>query len=97
MNRLIVAAMTAFVLMSVPAQAQKLDLNVITCKQFLSYDKENIGLLLMWMDAYFRDEDDAAVIDFDRMKTIGGKLGEACAKEPGLSLVTVAEPIYDEN
>lgn len=79
-----------------PAQAQKLDLNTITCKQFVEYDKENIGLLLMWMDAYFRDEDEPAVIDFERMKKIGGKLGAACAKDSGLSLVTVAEPIYEE-
>ena len=95
MKRLFAAAALAVAVFATPAQAQKLDLSTITCKEFLASGQENIGFILMWMDAYFRDEDSPAVIDFDKMKTIGGKLGEACAKNPTMGLITIAEPIYE--
>ena len=38
-----------------PAQAQKqqFDLSTITCKQFFEYNKENLSLMLMWLDGYY--------------------------------------------
>ena len=95
MKGIITAAALAVALLATPAQAQKVDINTITCKEFLASGKDTIGLFLMWMDAYFRDEDSPAVIDFDKMKDIGGKLGAACAQNPTLGLITVAEPIYE--
>ena len=89
------AAVLAVALLAAPAQAQKVDISTITCKEFLDSGKETIGLFLMWMDAYFRDEDSPAVIDFDKMKDVGGKLGAACAKAPTMGLITIAEPIYE--
>jgi acid stress chaperone HdeB len=96
MKSFVVAAAFAGALIAAPAQAQKVDLNTITCKEFLDSGKETVGLFLMWMDAYFRDEDSPAVIDFDKMKEIGGKLGAACAKAPTMGLLTIAEPIYEK-
>ena len=90
------AAAVAVALLATPAQAQKVDLSTITCKEFLDSGKETIGLLLMWMDAYYRDEDDPAIVDFDKMGVNGGKLGEACAKNPNFGLLTVAEPILSK-
>lgn len=90
-----IALATATLAATTPAQAQKVDLNTITCKQFVDSSKETIGLLLMWMDAYFRDESSPAVVDFDKMGRIGGKIGAACAQNPTMGLITIAEPIYD--
>ncbi len=95
MKRLFAAAALVVAVFATPAQAQKIDLNTITCKQFIDSDKETISLLLMWMDAYFRDEDAPAVVDFDKMKVVGGKLGAACAQNPTMGLITIAEPIYE--
>ena len=35
-----------------PARAEKLDLSTITCERFFTYNKENIGLLLTWLEGY---------------------------------------------
>ena len=76
-----------------PAQAQKLDLSTVTCKQFIESSKENIGLILMWLAGYYTDEDDPPVVDFDKMKTDAEKLGEYCAKNPTIGLITAAEEL----
>ncbi len=83
-------------LTSPPAQAQKLDLSTITCKDFIESSKENIGLILMWLAGYYSDEDDPPVVDFDKMKSDAEKLGAYCAKNPTISLITAAESVLGE-
>ena len=77
-----------------PASAQTVDLSTIKCKEFLDSGKETIGLLMMWLDGYYSDEDSPAVVDFDKMKQKGEKLGEYCAKNPANGLITAAEEIF---
>jgi acid stress chaperone HdeB len=79
---------------AVPAQAEKFDLSTVTCKRFLEFDKENIGLLLTWLEGYYSADDDDPVIDFDKMGANGKKLGDACRKDPDIGLITAAEKIY---
>jgi acid stress chaperone HdeB len=83
-------------LLAAPAHAQKLDLSTITCKQFIESSKENIGLILMWLTGYMADTDDPPVVDFDKMKTDGEKLGAYCAKNPTIGLMTAAEEVMDK-
>jgi len=83
----------AALLAAAPATAQRLDLSAITCKEFFEGSQERIGLILMWLDGYFTDEDDPPVIDFDKMKTNAEKLGEYCGKNPALGLMTAAEEV----
>jgi len=83
----------AALIAATPAHAQKLDLSTVKCKEFIESSKENIGLILMWLTGYFTDEDDPPVIDFDKMKTDGEKLGAYCGKNPGMALITAAEEV----
>jgi len=76
-----------------PAQAQQLDLATVTCKDFTSSDKETIGLILMWLEGYYSEEDAKPIVNFDKMKVDGGKLGEYCGKNPGHSLITAADEV----
>ena len=46
-----------------PAAAEQVDLSTMTCKQFISSDKETISLILAWLDGFYKD--DAPVIDMD--------------------------------
>jgi acid stress chaperone HdeB len=47
----------------------------------------------MWLDGYFTSEDDPAVVDFNKMKQKGEKLGEYCAKNPAQGLLTAADEV----
>lgn len=96
MNKLSVLLVVAALLSPLPAQAQQLDLSTVTCKDFVSSDKETIGLILMWMEGYYSDQDAKPIVDFDKMKVNGGKLGEYCGKNPSHSLITAADDVMEK-
>jgi acid stress chaperone HdeB len=79
-----------------PAQAQKVDLSTITCKQFLEMNRESVSLILMWMAGYYSDQDAPPIVDFDKMKEDATKLGSYCAKNPTTGLITAAEETIAE-
>jgi acid stress chaperone HdeB len=87
---MIIATMLA---VAAPASAQVLDLSTIRCKEFFESGKENIGYVLMWLDGYYTEDEDKAIIDFDKIKVKAEKLGEYCARNPTHGLITAAEDI----
>ena len=95
--KILSAILTAAVLAAAtPAQAQKLDLSTITCKQFLEMNRESISLILMWMAGYYADQDAPPIVDFDKMKEDANKLGAYCAENPDIGLITAAEETIAE-
>ncbi len=88
-------ALAAAVLAAAPASAQRIDLSTIKCKDFIESGNDNIGYIMMWLDGYFADEDEPAIIDFDRLKAKGERLGKYCASNPEIGLITAAEPIME--
>src|SRR5215212_6432552 len=78
------------------ASAQVIDLSTITCKNFFEGPESRISYVMTWLDAYYRDEDSPPVIDFDKMKSDGVKLGEYCQKNPSIGLITAADKLFDK-
>lgn len=79
-----------------PASAEKWDLSTMTCQQFISSDKDTITVILSWLDAYYKDEDDPPVIDTDKFVRNAGKLGEYCATNPQIGLITAADKLFGD-
>jgi acid stress chaperone HdeB len=96
MKRLWMALLVAAAFIPAQAKAEKFDLSTVTCKQFFEYNKENLSLLLVWLEGYFSDQDADPVIDFDAMGSKAKKLGEFCAKNPTVDVITAAEKIYGQ-
>jgi acid stress chaperone HdeB len=95
--RILAAASLALALISAsPASTQVLDMNTVTCKDFTEFNKDTMFAVVMWLDAYYRDEDDPPVIDFGAMAKKAGRLGGYCATNPKHSLTTAAEPIMSK-
>jgi acid stress chaperone HdeB len=76
-----------------PASAQVVDVGTITCKDFSDFNKDITFAIIMWLDAYYRDEDDPPIIDFDKMAQKASRLATYCGRNPSHSLTTAAEPI----
>jgi acid stress chaperone HdeB len=93
MKKLSVLLAAAALCVALPAKAQQLDLATITCKEFVTSEKDTIGLILMWLEGFYTDQDAKPIVDFDKMKTDSGKLGEYCGKNPTHSLITAAEEL----
>jgi acid stress chaperone HdeB len=91
MKILLAVTAAAVLSASLPAQAQRLDVSTVKCKEFLGSSSENIAFIMMWLQGYYSAEDSSPIIDFDKMKKDGIKIAEYCAKNPDDSLITAAD------
>ena len=78
----------------VPAMAEDIDLSAWTCKQFLSAGKEDVGVILAWLDGYYRNEDDPPIINTDNFVANAKKLGEYCSAHPDIGLITATDKLF---
>jgi len=85
--------LAAALLAPLPLKAQQLDLSTVTCKDFVTSDKETIGLIMMWIEGFYASQDAKPIVDFDKMKQNGAKLGEYCGTNPSHSLITAADEV----
>ncbi len=81
---------------STPASSETIDLSTWTCAKFQAADKDDIGVILAWLDGYYRDEDDPAVIDTDKFVANAKKLGQYCAKHPDIGIITAADELFSK-
>jgi hypothetical protein len=86
----------ALLCVAAPAQAQQVALAKLTCKGFIDLPKETIANLTLWLDGYFTDEEDPAVVDFDKIKSKAEKLVSYCAQNPRLRVMTAAEDVLEK-
>jgi len=94
MKRLLMATVAAAMWATAPAQAaEQVDLSTISCKKFFEYSKENLSIMLMWLDGYYAEDDAPPVVDFDKMAVNAQKLGEYCGKNPDHSVITAADKV----
>ena len=91
MISLLAAAIVSFA--AVPANAAKLDLSTMSCKQFLESGDDTIKLVLTWMDGWYKGDEDNAIIDTDVFVENAKKFGSYCGKNPNVSIVTAADEV----
>jgi acid stress chaperone HdeB len=89
--RLIVASLAAAMLLAAPVSAQTLDLSTIKCKDFLQSGKDNIAVIITWLDGYYKEKDDPPVIDLGNFSKNSAKLAKYCADNPDNGLITAAD------
>ena len=76
------------------ALASEIDLSTWTCKKFVTADKDEVGIILTWLDGYYKEEDAAPVIDTDKFVENAKKLGEYCADHPDSGLITATDTLF---
>ncbi len=77
-----------------PALSATIDLSTWTCAKFRAASKDDVGVILAWMDGYYRDENDPPVIDTEKFVANAKKLGEYCAAHPDTGIVTAADELF---
>jgi len=80
---------------SAPAAANKINLSSLTCKQFQAANKDDVGIILAWLDGYYRAEDDPPIIDTGQFAANAKKLGDYCAVHPDTPLITVTDTLFE--
>jgi acid stress chaperone HdeB len=76
------------------ASASTIDLSTWTCGKFQAADKDDVGVILAWMDGYYRGEDDPPVIDTEKFVANAKKLGEYCTAHPETGIITAADELF---
>jgi acid stress chaperone HdeB len=88
------AACIAAIAVAAPAaHSDSLDLSTVKCEDFLKSGKDNIAIIITWLDGYYKEKDDPPVMDFDKFGKNSGKLGEYCGANPSVGLITAADKI----
>ena len=78
------------------ASATSIDLSTWTCAKFQAAPTDDIGVILAWMDGYYRDEDSPPVIDTEKFVANAKKLGEYCAAHPDIGLITATDKLFQK-
>jgi acid stress chaperone HdeB len=91
-----IALVAAALALASPACAEKWDLSTVNCQAFLSFDKDTVNMLLAWLDAYYKGDDDPAVIDTDKYLANAKKLGDYCRANPSLGLITATDKLFGQ-
>jgi acid stress chaperone HdeB len=95
--RIFAAAVAVTMLVSAnPARANDIDLSTWTCQHFVTANKDDIGVILAWLDGYYKDEDDPPVIDTTKFVDNAKKLGEYCAAHPDIGLITATDKLFQK-
>jgi len=81
---------------AVPASAQVVNLSKMSCKEFLTIDKDGIAFIWAWLYGYYSAQDADPVIDFGKLTAKGSALAQACQKSPAKDVISVAEDIYEQ-
>jgi acid stress chaperone HdeB len=76
------------------AFAGDIDLSTWTCQKFQSADKDNVGLILAWLDGYYRGENEPPVINPDKFAANAKKLGAFCAAHPDVGLIAATDKLF---
>ena len=87
------ACALALGLVAAPAVARDLDFSKITCKQFISAPKDQITVILTWLEGYYTKEDSPPVMFADKTQKDAKALAEHCAANPDDDLIKAAEKV----
>jgi hypothetical protein len=87
-NVLLVAA-TLLVAASLPSAAQiSVDMNGITCRDWLGYSAENRDFVRSWMSGYYNAAANSNVLDYDRLQGNSAKVTAYCKNHKSDTLPT---------
>lgn len=76
------------------AFASQIDLSTWTCHSFQSASKDDIGVILAWLDGYYKGENDPPIIDTDKFVENAKKLGQYCSAHPDIGLITATDKLF---
>jgi acid stress chaperone HdeB len=96
MKTFMAALAAAMLTASAGVRADDIDLSTWTCKQFQSASKDDMGIILAWLDGYYKDEDDPPVINTTQFGANAKKLGEYCAAHPDVGLITATDKLFQK-
>lgn len=96
MKKIILAAAVSAVVCSGAARSEVLDVSTIKCDAVLKMSKEEAGYLMIWLHGYYGGKSGDTTIDVAGLEESGTAIGEKCAANPDLGLMTAIRQIIGQ-
>ena len=75
------------------AAAGDMDVSKITCKEFISASKDEIGTILTWLEGYYTKENDPPIMYADKTVKDAKGLSAYCNAHQDDDMITAAEAV----
>jgi len=75
------------------AEESRIEMSKLTCKQFAAYDKDNMSIIMMWLEGYYTKEDEDVVIDFGKTAGDTPRLIVYCGDHPDDDIIKAADEV----
>jgi len=75
------------------AYAQDMDMTKIKCKEFISAQKDQIAIILAWLEGYYTKESDPPIIFADKMTKDAKNLSAYCNAHGDDDIIEAAEKV----
>ena len=76
------------------ASAQRFDLNLISCRELLGTNRQNVTYLVVWLRGFWTEADEAMVLDLERLQTDADKVTDFCARNPDEKVFAAAQRLF---
>jgi acid stress chaperone HdeB len=76
-----------------PVLAQDMDVSKISCKEFISAPKDQIGTVLTWLEGYYTKENAAPILYADKTVKDAKALALYCSAHPDDDVIKAAEAV----
>ena len=87
----VMAALDRSVPQPAPGGQVKVDMSLVTCKQYLDSDAERKNMIAAWMSGYFRASRSQPVFDFQRYANNRTAVSRYCKKRGGETLMSAIQ------
>ena len=75
------------------ANADDLDFSKIKCSDFVSSPKDQVSIILAWLEGYYTKENDPPVIHVEKMQNDAKKLGTYCGAHGDDNIIHAADTV----
>ena len=90
----VVALAASFAAVAACAQEGKLDLAALTCQKLFEMKREQINIVLGWLQGYYLEENGPPVVDLDKLSADSLRLSGYCAANPQEDVISAAEALF---
>jgi acid stress chaperone HdeB len=94
--RAMLAAAIIFGFASV-SDAKEFDLSKMTCQQFLQSSKDEVGMIMTWLDGYYHEEGGAPIFSTEELADDAKSLNKFCTANPTVSTAEAAEKVFNSS
>jgi acid stress chaperone HdeB len=96
MKKILAVALLALAAATTQARAETIDLATVKCSDLASMDENASGFMFTWLLGYQSGQAGTTTLDLGAMESLGGKIGEYCAQNPDVGLLSATTAVMSE-